>query len=410
MANKKKHIDVLMACLLCFLLPHSCEAPHKNPYDPQNPSRQFVSLEGSVLTFQSPNTPIDGALIIWRNQNRLAVTDANGLYLLSGLLPQNGWGVYSKSGFLTDSSYVDWSAGDSQQMNVKLRQLPVLTGRVQSSRVPPKPLVEVKVTWLPGNQYTFTDVNGYFTFQNPRTESGLLTFEKSGFKTAAANVEWSGGETVTQNIFMNALPVVGSFNIFSIVENNYGPRRTYQMVVDAKITDEENDIDSVYIANKTLGIKAYLAYDVLAKKFHRAFSIYDLKLTSLNQVVGHDFSLNVVDQSNDIFMLGTERVERVIQDEIEIDSPINSESVENFFSVKWTPFAPGFPFSYSIEIYTDDDFTPELVWQKENVPADSLTQAVSAALDATEYVWMIWCVDEFHNRSRSKPGSFKIIE
>jgi hypothetical protein len=410
MANKKKYIRVLMVCILCFLLPHSCEAPHENPYDPQNPSSQFVSLEGSVLTFQSPDTPIEGVLIIWRNQNRLAVTDENGHYLFSGLLPQNGWVIFNKSGFISDSSYIDWSVGDAQVKNVNLHSLPVLTGRVQSSRVPPRPLVEVKVTWIPGNQYTFTDVNGYFTFQNPGTESGVLTFEKNGYKTAAVNVEWSGEKTVTQNIFMNALPIVSSFTIYSIVENNYGPRRTYQMVVDAKITDEENDIDSVYIANSTLGIKAYLAYDVLAKKFHRDFSTYDLKLTSLNQVVGHDFSLNVVDRANDVFVLGTERVERVIQDEIEIESPINSESVENIFTVKWFPFAPGFPFSYSIEIYTDDDFTPELVWRKDNVPADSLTQVVSAALDPTEYVWMIWCVDEFQNRSRSKPGSFKIIE
>jgi hypothetical protein len=410
MANKKKYIYVLMTCALCFLLTRSCEAPRNNPYDPRGSNSQFVTLQGSVSTVQSPNAPIEGVLIIWKIENRLAVTDENGQYLLSGLLPQNGWVIFQKSGFVVDSVWVDWSVGNTQVKNVNLHQLPALTGRVQSSRVPPKPLVEVKVTWLPGNQYTFTDVNGYFTFQNPATENGALTLEKYGYKTATVNVEWSGEATVTQNVFMNALPIVESYNIYSIVENNYGPRRTYQMVVDAKITDEENDIDSVYIANTTLGIKAYLAYDVMAKKFHRDFSINDLKLSSLNKVVGHDFLLNVVDQADDVFILGTERVERVIQDEIEIDSPINGAGVENNFAVKWLPFAPGFPFSYSIEIYTDDDFTPELVWRKDNVPADSLTQVVNAALNPTEYVWMIWCVDEFNNRSRSKPGSFKINE
>jgi hypothetical protein len=408
MADKKKYIHVMTVSIFCCILLHSCDAPRNNPYDPRNSNSPFAALQGSIQTYQSPNTPVGGVLIIWKNQNRMATSDENGLYLLAGLLPRNGWVIFQKMGFSTDSSWIDWSSGGSQVKNMSLHQLPLLTGRVQSSRVPPKPLVEVKVTWLQQNQFTYTDVNGYFTFSSPWSESCTLTFEKGGYKSASVNIEWSDDAAITQNIFMNALPVVSSFNIYSIVENNYGPRRTYQMVVDAKISDEENDIDSVYIANAALGIKAYLAYDVLAKKFHRDFSTTDLRLNSLMQVVGHDFSLNVVDQANEVFTLGTERVERVIQDEIEIDSPKNGDSVDNTISVKWSPFAPGFPFSYAVQIYTNDDFTPELIWQKENISADSLSQIVTAALEPTEYVWMIWCVDEFHNCSRSKPGSFKI--
>ncbi len=130
----------------------------------------------------------------------------------------------------------------------------------------------------------------------------------------------------------------------------------------------------------------------------------------MRQLVGYDFDLKVLDDYGETFNLGAERVERVILDEIEIDSPKNSESVVNMINLQWLYFNPGFKFTYDIEIYTDDDFTQELVWHREGVPADSLSIAVDAILPPKEYVWMIWCVDEFSNRSRSKPGSFKVTE
>lgn len=408
MAKRKAHVRGWLIGLVSVFLALACEAPHNNPFDPQNPRSQRVTLTGTVSTFDSPKRPIAGALVLWPSQNRMTVSDADGRFQMPGLAPQSGHLFVQKEGFVTDSMWIDLNSGLSS-LDILLHALPVMTGRVMSARMPPVPLDEVKVTWLPGNQYTYTNSGGYYRFENPPIGAGALLFERTGYKTLSAQVEWRG-ESMTQNVFMNAVPVVSGYQIYSIVENNYGPRRTYRMVVEALITDQENDIDSVYIACSALGIKEQLAYDVLSKKFHRSFSVLDLKLTSLNQVVGHDFTLHVVDQEGDDFALGNERVERVIADEIEIDSPINSQTVEKPFRVKWLPFAPGFPFTYSVEIYTDDDFTPDLVWQKEKIPADSLEQTIIADLPATEYVWMIWCIDEFQNRSRSKPGSFKIVE
>ena len=409
MAKRKTRNRVLLTVLAGVFWAASCNAPRTNPLDPNNPQSKLLTLSGVVESFESPRTPIADALVLWPSQNRMTVTDSGGRFAITGLSPQNGRLVVQKEGFVSDSMWIDLRTQISS-LQVLLHALPVLNGRVMSARVPPQPIAEVKVTWLPGDQYAFTDAGGYFTLENPRIAAGVLLFEKIGYKTAAVETEWRGVETVTHNLFLDAMPALHDYQIYSIVENNYGPRRTFQMAVEARVTDQENDIDSVYVACKALGIKEQLAYDILAKKFRRNFSVSDLKLTSLNQAVGHDFILHVVDQSGDDFALGSERVVRVIADEIEIGSPKNSESVEKPFAVNWLPFAPGFPFTYTVQIYTDDDFTPELAWQKPDIPADSLSIAVTANLPPSEYVWMIWCVDEFGNRSRSKPGSFKIVE
>ncbi|RPH98182.1 MAG: carboxypeptidase regulatory-like domain-containing protein [Calditrichaeota bacterium] len=405
----KINLQLILPGLAFCLVLLSCEAPRKNPLDPQNPHTPYVLLQGSVVTASAPNSPIDAAEVIWKNGGRRVETDAEGFYQISGLLPTNGWLICRKSGYQSDSLYVVWQENHLLVKDFELHKMPSINGRIQSSRVPPRALADVRVTWMPGNQFVFSDGGGYYTFSHPTPGNGTLTFEKEGFKLYSTELEWDGSESKTLDVFMNAKPKALSFSVYSIVENNYGPRQTQQMVVTATITDEENDIDSVYIENEPLNIRDYLQYDVLAKKFYRNFSIYDLQLNSLNQTVGHDFSLVVVDQAGDLFVLGEERIERVIQNEVEIVSPSNGEGVSDFFTMKWSPFLPGFPFSYTLEVYSDDDFTPELVWQKQGISSDSLSTTINTKLEPREYVWMIWCVDEFNNRSRSKPGSFEVI-
>ena len=208
---------------------------------------------------------------------------------------------------------------------------------------------------------------------------------------------------------MNENPKLEEFVLYSVVKNYYEPRDpTFEMITRAGIKDAEGDIDSVYIECQPLDIKAYLEYDILEKVFERTFTVIDLGLSSLREVVGYDFELKVVDGFGDTFLLGQERVVRVIPDEIAIDSPKNSEEVANKVVLKWFYFNPGFNFTYHIKIHTDDDITPELVWEKVNIPADSISFTVEKWLKATDYLWEIWCVDEFNNRSRSKPGSFQV--
>ncbi|MBN1481913.1 hypothetical protein EH223_06190 [candidate division KSB1 bacterium] len=406
MAKPKRHI--LLGALATFLLSLACNAPHKNPLDPQNSTVQWATLGGTVQSRTTPALFLQDVQVVW-NSSLVTHTGADGRYVFEKISSRDGWLHFSKAGFIADSIRVEWKNRDIVEVDMSLRPEPILSGRVSTQRPPPSPIAGVKVTWQPGQQYTFTDQSGFYLFEQPVQRDGLLIFEKDGYRTIEIDIEWPENEPVVQDAFLNANPVLNGFSLCCVTINHYGRDQTFTMETKAQLLDSEGDIDSVYIICDPLNIKAALEYNVLDKLFERTFSALDLGLFSMQNVAGHDFNLHIVDRYGYTFQLGRERIARVITDEIEIESPTNSEEVGKTVTLKWRQFDPRFTFSYHIQIYTDDDFAPELVWEAQSIPPD--TSSVVAELNmAAEYLWEIWCVDEFNNRSRSKPAAFKVVE
>jgi hypothetical protein len=58
-----------------------------------------------------------------------------------------------------------------------------------------------------------------------------------------------------------------------------------------------------------------------------------------------------------------------------------------------------------LEIYTNE-VAPVLIWQEKNIPKDKTAHTVDDVLPAGNYFWVIWAIDTFGNRSRSKPATF----
>ena len=405
MAKPKRHIWLGICMFTIFLI--SCNAPHNNPLDPQNPNVTWASLHGTIQTNTAPAHYVSGAILRWRNQ-RATSSDDNGQYLFEKLNPQDGWLYFSKSGFLQDSMWIEWNGRTRIEQNITLRRNPRLSGRVQTERVPRQPIADVKVTWHPGQEYVYTDQAGYFIFENPFTGQGLLTFEKPGYRAVEYTVELPENKDASQDAFMNADPQLENFTLNTAVQNFYPPKdATYEMNAKAVLTDMEGDIDSVYIENSEFGIKAYLDYDVLEKVFERTFTERDLGLNSMREIVGVDLTLNVVDRSGFVFDVGQQHVVRLIRDEVELESPIDNDPVSKQVKLKWFYFDPEFNFTYLIRVYTNEEYSRELVWEQSMPPSDSTF--VVAQLDRlTNYLWEVWCIDDYNNRSRSKPGSFRV--
>ena len=368
------------------------------------------TISGKVTLSESANSPIANVSVFWINDHTFTTTDQNGNYLLTDIETNDGWLIFQKEGVRSDSVFITWAGANTISQDIQLHPMPTLKGHIKTTRVPPQAIADVKVTWSAAQQFTFTDAQGFYKFENLAPVDGYLLFEKVGFGTLMEDVVWSEGQVITKNVFLNANPTLDSLTLYSVVEHNYSSRIVEQMNVFAYINDQEGDIKSVFLECSPLDINAELSYNVQHKRFERSFSVGDLNINSMRQLVGYDFNLMVLDDYERIFNLGVERVERVILDEVEVDSPKNSEQVNNLVTLQWLYFNPGFPFTYDIEIYTDDDFTQDLVWHKEGVPSDSLAWHVEELLESKEYVWMIWCVDEFSNRSRSKPGSFSVAD
>ena len=124
-------------------------------------------------------------------------------------------------------------------------------------------------------------------------------------------------------------------------------------------------------------------------------------------MVGYNIYIEVKDIFSKQFIVGQDILKRVIRQEVMFKSPSGNEITTPSPDLVWEIFNPGFDFEYSLQIYTAE-LTPQLVWQKDNLNSDLINYTVDIVLPANEYFWVIWAIDIFGNRTRSKPASFKV--
>jgi len=282
-----------------------------------------------------------------------------------------------------------------------------IAGIIQTESIPRQPIAGAQVIFVPSGQYYFTDSQGAFSIDNVKPVDGWLFFEKEGFLSDSTFVSWGDSKHITVSIFLNAEPQLHSLSMYSVVRNKYPDIQDHELVIRAFITDAENDIDSVYVENEQLNIKKFLRYNADSKNYERTFLIYDFGLKSLKEIEGYVFQLIVKDKLGHLNNTGQDKLSRVILEEIEYVSPSDYLEVPPTPTLVWKEFDPGFRFTYNIQVFTDE-YPSRLVWEQSQIPPDSTSYTVSSALAAGDYYWAIWCIDDFQNRSRSKPASFSV--
>ncbi len=287
--------------------------------------------------------------------------------------------------------------------------LGTLEGIVKTVSYPNSPVGGVTVSWPVGNIVVQTNSAGYFKIQNVKQTDGWVILSNEKFSTDSIFVNWNGRKKKSINVFLNAKPYLDSLELYSIVIHKYQFNQTNEMFVNARIYDPdgENDIDSVFVESASLNVKKTLEYNSASKFYERTLTPLDLNITFIDEAIGKNFNIVVRDLSGKLFTVGTANIKRVIKEEIEPLSPLNSQESTVPFTIKWKRFTPGFNFKYMVQISTNQ--TPaELVWEKKDISPDDISIEITDSLQSGEYFWVIWCIDEFQNRSRSKPATFII--
>lgn len=290
---------------------------------------------------------------------------------------------------------------DPQNENNALVQL---SGTVQTESVPHMPLSSVIVNWNSGRNITTTNSQGFFYFNNLNSEDGWLYFEKDNYVSDSIFVQWTGQKQVNKIVSLNHRPFVDSINFYSIVEHRYPSERRYKAEIVLRIADNDNDTDTVFVANPVLNFSSAMDYNPATKFFLKSLTLSELGIESLNEIIGKDFEILVKDNSGRSFNLGGTNIKRVINEEIQILSPINNDTLTSLPFLNWKRFLPGFKFTYLAQIYTNE-IIPELVWQK-TFSSEEIQYQIDSHIENGDYFWVIWCVDEFFNQSKSKPASF----
>ena len=286
-----------------------------------------------------------------------------------------------------------------------------LEGNLQTVSLPRLPISEATVLWRPENRMTQTDAAGYFLLDPIAPINGWVYFEKSGYQQDSFYVAWNQSRHASVARFLNASPQLQELSLTSVVINNHlsgGTVQTQQLELKAWITDQDNDIDSVFAVCPALSIQSLLN-DIVDKRYVKTIRLGELKINDLEEAVGREFEIQVKDNSSTVHPVGRGSLKRVIKEEILFDSPANHQGVTATPTLRWSRFAPGFSFTLIVEIYPEE-INPQVVYRSTGLGATQVSHTVEQALPPGDYFWVIWCVDEFGNLSRSKPASFTVLQ
>lgn len=283
-----------------------------------------------------------------------------------------------------------------------------ISGVVQTFSLPFVGIPDASVYWAPAGKLVKTDSNGRFVISNIPIENGVLIIQKNGYRTDTLIVSWSGSKTVSPQVNLNNIPMLDSVAIFTSTINQFNPDQTFELNVQAKISDLDNDIDSVKVFNGQLGLDRKLSYNITQNYFEKTLNTTDLNVSDLEEVIGLDFNIIVYDRFKNNFNIGSGRVTRVIKTPIVIISPSNSDTVTAHPTLSWQKFNPGYPFTYSVEVYTNDFANSQIVDSQKGISSDSTSYYVKNSLQPRDYYWVLWVVDQFQNRARSKPATFTV--
>ncbi|MHB1686602.1 MAG: hypothetical protein ACYCVH_04415 [Ignavibacteriaceae bacterium] len=284
-----------------------------------------------------------------------------------------------------------------------------IKGTVQTFSLPYTGISGVSVLWQPGNVVISSDANGNFEIDNIKPIDGKLIFQKGGFLPDTVNVAWNNARKLSYQINLTRMPQLDSLSIYTVVINQFSPPgQSYQLVINARISDKDNDIDSAYVQSDDLNFKKPLGFDVASKNYQITLSTQDMNINDIEQTIGLNFNIIVKDIFGRQFLVGSEKVTRVIKNGVVIQYPANDTTVSSTPALMWQRFNTGYPFTYMIQVYTSDFANSQLVYQQNSVSSDSISCQITTPLPAKNYYWVIWVIDQFQNRSRSLPATFRV--
>jgi len=365
-------------------------------------------LDGFV--YDISRNPLKDVKVLWKNQNIFSETNSSGYYKLQNVSLKDGWLYFEKDGFKKDSVYVSWNGLNSIRIGDRILSYISATifGYVKTVALPRRVIPDVKVYWKNQSMITQTDAAGKYQLNNVVQNNGWLYFEKEGYSKDSVFVQFDN-QPVKQidDRFLNANPRLTGLSIYTTVQNRYPDIQIQRLYVQATIADDENDVDTVFVKNNSLNFYKRLIFNPETNKYENNFRTIDLKINSIEDAIGTDFTIIAKDKSGRIFTIGSSNIKRLITQEIIIDSPVNRAVVSSSPTFVWKKFTTGFNFKYAVQVYTDET-APILVWEKKNISKDATEVTCDITLPQGDYFWVVICIDDFGNSSISKPGTFTV--
>lgn len=287
--------------------------------------------------------------------------------------------------------------------------LALIAGDVRTFSVPREAISGVEVQWTNDAFSVRSNSDGTFVMENLAPRDGWLFFEKPGFHHDSILVEWDNRRQVNIQRFLNAYPEIEGLQVFSVVTNKFPSIKEFTFSIRGTVTDRDNDIDTVYWRIPAFDVGGKLRFNAESQQYETDIDPLEQGLGN-EQVVGYDFDVVVLDKFDQLTVVGSDQIERVIKEEVTLLSPLNDIAVGSRPQLRWQRFDPGFFFVFEIEILRDvPGELPELYRRYVDLQSTTENFTIPDDMDEGSYFWSVWVADEFNNRARSRVGSFRVV-
>jgi Carboxypeptidase regulatory-like domain len=355
-------------------------------------------------------TALSGVKVYLKSKNIMVQTNSAGYYHIDNLSRGLDSLQFQADGFSNITQAIIWGSGQNVEVDALLNNYTIgqVYGYLRTGQG--KGIAGANVFLRSKNIVVQTNNLGYYHIDNLSRTLDSLLFQAAGFSSATMPIIWGALQNTEVDASLNSNPNLDSLRVYTSIQNLYASPSKSLLVIQAKVSDADNDIDSVFVKCRDLNFRLLLPYNFATGFFELTIQAGTVSyLSSLDDAVGKNFQIEVRDKAKRIFDLGSSFVTRIIKDQITFFSPANGATVNKNPLLSWRPFNPGFDFHYMVQVYPYSNFGggSEPVWQMDNISKDSVQITLNANLTSGQnYYWIIWCIDDYQNRSSSTPATF----
>jgi hypothetical protein len=167
------------------------------------PATATGTISGTV-TDEGTGMPIVGASVSTQPGTAIVTTDAQGSYTISDV----STGLYtvtaSASGYLTDSTSITVTAGQTAIANLALQPATGTISGTVTDEGTGMPIVGASVSTQPGTAIVTTDAQGSYTISDVLPGFYTVTASASGYTEDSVNVSVTAGQTTTADLILQA--------------------------------------------------------------------------------------------------------------------------------------------------------------------------------------------------------------
>ncbi|NOX90195.1 MAG: carboxypeptidase-like regulatory domain-containing protein [Calditrichaeota bacterium] len=285
-----------------------------------------------------------------------------------------------------------------------------IQGKVFTYYPPYKPVAGVFIFLKPTDQITVSGQNGEYAFSGLEAGAYTLICQAEGY--AADSVRLNLSEKTTHDFFLDRLPYFKEIILRTHHLARWFPvEDIYYLELGVKAADPDGigDLNAVYFQIPELNFTDTLQAGTDAGAFGKYLSENDLPVQKLAQLIGKQFTFIVKDDPGFSAVSDPEFLTRIIEQTPVLVSPVGLESVtSDTVTFRWQKVNLNYDFTYKIKLFQINLGVFTQIDEITGIPPSSASFSYETGLQAGEYFWRIYIVDEFGNTSGSKEGAFKI--